>query len=184
MRSKVELFNQALGRLGIKPLTGPDDERQEAVFCNQFFDSALEEVLDSGSFGCSLKRASLARLSEAPAFGFRYAYALPSDFLHIVSMEKEDAPFALESGRLLSNLERVNLVYVRRLSDVSELPPHVANCVMLNLTAKVASAISNNPGLSQNFLQELYSTALPNARTADAMQRYNFRGNSFWNEFP
>ena len=98
MRSKVELFNQALGRLGIRPLTGPDDERQEAVFCNQFFDSALEEVLDMGSFGCSLKRASLARLSEAPAFGFRYAYALPSDFLHIVSMEKEDVCSAILSG--------------------------------------------------------------------------------------
>ena len=45
MKSKVELFNLALGRLGIRPLTGTEDARTEAVFCNQFFDSALEEVL-------------------------------------------------------------------------------------------------------------------------------------------
>lgn len=182
MKSKVELFNLALGRLGIRPLTGTEDARTEAVFCNQFFDSALEEVLDMGSLGCSLSRAPLARLAETPAFEFKYAYALPADFLHIVKLEEGDAPFCLERGRMLCNLERVNIQYVRKVSDVSELPPHVANCVALNLASKLATAVSNSPEMSQRFLNELYSTALPMARTTDRMQRFKHPGQRFWHE--
>ena len=177
--TKIELFNLALGRIGIRPLTGPDDERQEAVFCNQFFPSALDEVLDLASFACSLKRTILARLAEKPDFEFLYAYSLPTDFLHIVRMEKE-TPFALESGRLLCNLEQCAILYVRRVKDTSELPPHAANCVVLNLAAKLATALSNNPSLAERMLNELYNIALPNARTSDTMQKHSFSGHSFW----
>ena len=179
---KTELYNHALGRLGIRPLTGSEDDRQEAVFCNRFFPLALSEVLDMGSFVCSLKRARLAKLNEKPDFGFEYAYALPGDFLHLVSMEEERAPFALEGARLLCDLECCNIVYARMISNAGELPPLVANCVVLNLAAKLATAVTNNPQLSGMFLQELYGTALPAARTADQMQKYTRRGNKDWRE--
>lgn len=182
MRSKIDLYNQALGRLGVKSLVGPDDEKDTAVFCERFYVPAVEDVLDSNHFACSVTRANLARLDETPVYGFKYAYALPGDFLHLVQMEK-DVPFCIESGnRLLCNLEQCNVSYVKRITNPAEFSSWVAECIVLVLASKVAAAISDSPALSEKMLQEYLQVALPKARTADTKQAHVFHGNPYWEQ--
>lgn len=176
--TKIEIINMALGRVGLKTMRGPDDDREEASLCNRFFDSCVAEVLDLGNFLCSMRRVALARCVDAPAFGFAYAYALPADFLHLVELDG-NLPHSIENGRILTDCASCNIVYAAKLDDVSRLAPHLANCVSLLLASRIANA-SGMLKLSNALLGEFNGVALPAARTVDNYQKIKQVKPHYW----
>ncbi len=188
MRSKVDIYNGALQRIGVRPLVGTSDERDEAVACGRSYEAAVEMVLSANNFQCSIRRARLARLAEAPVFGFTYQYELPADFLHLVELNRPDergdgGGYSIESGnRMLYSGEICEIIYVRRIDNPAEFSPEVARCVVLALASLIIPQFSENPDAGINILNELEQVALPRARTADNMQASMFRGRRFWTE--
>lgn len=180
MQSKIEIYNLALGRLGVKPLVGETDRRHEADLCAMAYPVAVAEVLDMGNFACSIRRAELPKLAEAPAFGYAYAYALPADFLHLAALENEREPYVIENGALLTDAARCRMIYVGTVNDLSKFPVHVVNCIVVRLAAKLATALTNNLKLAQAFLSEFEQIALPAAMAVDNFQRYRDPGSPYW----
>lgn len=182
MRSKIDIYNGALGRIGVRPLTGPADQRDEAVACEKYYTAAVERVLAYSNFQCSVKRAELARILPHPPFGFKYNYELPPDFMHLTEAYRIRRDYSIEGGKFLTDNERCRIIYVRRIDNPAEFSPEVAECVILSLAAKLAAEFSNNPELPAKIIQELEGVALPHARTTDSMQARPDKGKPYWTQ--
>ena len=82
----LQLCNLALARLGEARVYDLTEDQFVAVQCARQFPLAAEEVLRSHRWNFASARVALSRLAEAPAFGFKYAYALPTDCLRVLEV--------------------------------------------------------------------------------------------------
>ncbi len=89
--SQVQLANISLGRIGarnviasIDPPDGPSAVKVNAVWLSIFL-----EVLSERDWKFAKTRVTLAQCTETPLYGYRHAYALPSDFLRFVRPHKK-----------------------------------------------------------------------------------------------
>lgn len=79
MASEVEICNSALIKLGDDTITSLTDDSKRARLCNAQFARLRDEVLRAHPWNFAIRRASLAKLSQAPAFEFAAAFRLPED---------------------------------------------------------------------------------------------------------
>ena len=190
MYTKAQLCNLALDRIGTtEVLKSHDDNTIECEVCLREFPHALTKVLSLFSWGFARKRASLARLAAEPPFGYKYAYKLPSDFLSLVEVEgfPGNSTFSIESGKILCNESKCNIIYCSNDIDPAQLPPHVADLLVIELAKRIVTPLRNS-GRSdvQAFLQQLWQDAYPVAVAAE-MQSFNRRKCGRWldeNNFP
>jgi len=177
-QSTISVWNQALARLGQTEMVNPDDNSPGAVLCRLHYEAALDDVLRLHHFNCALARAELARLADAPVFGWSYAYALPSDYIAILSMDNPAIKYKIEGNSLLTNAEAARIIYTRRLTDESKWSPGLRQCVVLLLAARIEPRLTQSSGTG--LLGELYNTALPLARAADAWENNGFVPRNGW----
>ena len=126
MATDVSICSNALRRLGDSPITSLTDDTERARLCNSFFTDARDTVLRTHPWNFSITRASLAQLSEAPAYGFSYMYALPTNpyCLRVLEMEYPDYIFKIENdatnGRvLLTDESTANILYIAQITNTT-----------------------------------------------------------------
>jgi len=92
MATDVSICSNALRRLGDAPITSLTDDTERARLCNAFFPDARDTVLRAHPWNFAITRASLPQLSDTPAYGFNYMYALPTDpyCLRVLEMSYPD----------------------------------------------------------------------------------------------
>jgi hypothetical protein len=83
MASVIQVANRALTKLGSARITSLADDVKAARSISSCFEDLRDDELRAHRWQFAMKRTSLAALSDAPAFGYKYQYALPSDFLRI-----------------------------------------------------------------------------------------------------
>jgi len=115
--TSVQICNAALSRLGANLITSLEDGTKEANTCKANWESVRNSVLRGASWPGTTKRASLARLSDTPLFGYSYQYQLPSDYLKLVTVDDDTIPHKVEGKTLLSDAETVNIEYVYKAED-------------------------------------------------------------------
>ena len=177
--SWVEIANRALGRLGknrIDSLVSGDDASQ---YVNTFLGEAVEAVLSARSWSFA-KRVELARRVDAPAFGYLYAYALPSDLVNLVSIDT-DMEYQPEGDSILTDAEAVYLVYVARPTDPGLLPGYIKKAISTHLAALLATPLTSSEGLSALIRQEA-ALALEEAVRADARRFQPGSADSWYDE--
>tara|TARA_R100001082_G_scaffold95588_1_gene62853 strand:- start:64 stop:684 length:621 start_codon:yes stop_codon:yes gene_type:complete len=181
--SKVDICNHALLKIGADTISSLDTASntteatiQSAKFCNILFDQALEEVLRMHKWNNAMKRAQLTRLTDAPAFKWKYKYLLPSDCVRVVNLyDSTDAyddqtQWVVEGKNILTDYEKVYLSYVSKPQDVSTLNSFVTQCVIQNLAIKLSVPMQLDEGLQNNLLQEFTIQILPQAKSIDAQE--------------
>lgn len=168
MRSKIDIYNGALLRIGENPVVSPDEENKAAETCNQFYDQAVEQVLSLHQWNCATARTTLARNSEPPAFGWLYAYNLPGDCVTVISMQ-DKTKFVIEGRELLTDCETCSIKYIKTITDPNQFSPGVTECLILVLASKIAPVIKNDSkNLLNSIIDQLHQIALPQARMIDA----------------
>lgn len=89
MASVVDICNLALANLGqngnISSISPPEGS-QYAETCARFYPIARDLMLEMHNWSFATKRAQLAQLSQTPVGDWRYAYAVPSDRIRIISL--------------------------------------------------------------------------------------------------
>jgi len=180
MLSKTKIWNMALSRLHQPNLVSPDDATPAAVACATHYDQCLDAVLRLTGWNCAKTRAVLARLTETPAFGWSYAYQLPADYIQLLALDAPTVRFVIEGDRLLCNASSCRIVYIRRLTDPARFSPGLTECLVLMLAAKLSPQLAAESG--SGILAELYQTALPLARSADAWENRSGELRSNWTE--
>jgi hypothetical protein len=175
----------------------PPDGSVEAGHCATFYDLARTELLEPGSWAFSLKRISLAEVTnESDAWA--YAYAKPSDCLRPLRIprpkigltvfaledqhlephidDRDSAQFDIEGDVIFTNHPDAVLVYVRDVTDSTKFPASFTAALSFNLAGFLAGPIvKGNEGaklgdaMRQRAMSaaELSATASANASSAE-----------------
>lgn len=84
MTSIVNIYNLALGNLGVQQTVSSDTEKSnEARACNRFYDSARDYVLRRFPWPFATAYQALALVGENPNTDWKYSYRYPSQCLSI-----------------------------------------------------------------------------------------------------
>jgi hypothetical protein len=118
--TQLTVFNDALLILGQAPLDNaapsPSNERSRVLNAN--WQGTVEYCLEQAAWDFAEERGALSRLTDAPAFGYRYYYALPDDCLRVTfvsesGMEEDNLlRYKVEKGRIATDAEAVYAKWV------------------------------------------------------------------------
>jgi hypothetical protein len=151
MASVIEICNKALSLLGQKPIVSLEDDSNEAFACRLHWPLLRDEVLEGHRWNCVTTRASLARLSSAPAFGYTYQFQLPSDCLYITRTEPE-CLFEIEGRKLLTDETEVDIVYTKSEEDSTKYSPQLAAAFSFLLASELAPGMTSSNSEAERLL--------------------------------
>lgn len=179
--TEVNLANMALTMLGQQPITALTDSNNRAIMVNERYADVRDSVLRSHPWNCAIKRDTLAKRSDTPQWGYDNIYALPSDFMRLVSIEDPTQKYSLEAGNegdatsdandlvLLSDASSMNIRYIYRITDVSKMDDTLKHAIAVRLAADLALAITGDSG-KENFMMQKYQSVLTQAQWEDSVQ--------------
>ena len=176
MKSTIQLFNTALGRLGGEQIPynrSPQEQDATGILCENLFPHVLDMVLEAHEWGFATRRVILAKLPEQqplnPSYVFRYA--LPTDCVKPVSIEgyagvNRTPAYLIESNAILTNKQNAELVYIARVEEPRAWPPSFADALAWAMAGELASARIND-SQKQNWCYQNYEIALAKAAARD-----------------
>lgn len=179
--SKVDIFNMALGHIGISNLIELESETTpEAKQIRLWYPTTRRTILQAYPWSFARQRAYLAEHSEDPPEGvWAYRYVYPSECLKARFIENpagpqaDPVPFELEMSSngeektLLTDLEDAKLVYT---FDQAAISTYSESFVMA-LSALLASNICQGLTVKREFRSDalaLYQGLLTVAASQDA----------------
>lgn len=184
MPSVVDICNEAMDLLGAATITALTENSKEARLCNRRFDTVRDQVLRSHPWNCAISRATLAKDSDAPAFGFTNQFTLPTDpyCLRVLSFWNStvnneiaaydsNVMYKIEGRKILSNEGTCKIVYIFRQTDTEQYDSLLSSTIAHKLAAETAYAITGSNGVSQAMFA-LYEQQVRLARSMDAMEGY------------
>ena len=193
MASVVQICKMALSHIGSDATISsinPPDGSVEAGYCATFYDLARTELLEPGNWSFSLKRATLAEVTNESTT-WAYAYAKPSDCLRPLRVlgtgswlttftedlytaldDGNSANFTVEGQVIYTNDPEAVLVYVQDVTDTGKFSASFTSALSFNLASYLAGPIlkgSDGAKLGDAMRQRAFNAAaLSAAASANA----------------
>ena len=170
--TKTEIANIALAKFREGRITNIESTTDPvAVVMNDQYDHALELVLEEHRWNFAGKRVALTRLSDAPPFGWKYQYQLPSDIVRLKDVNGEDVEassrmFAIEGSALLTNDESVTITYIAKITDTNLFSPSFVEALCFKLASMTCARLTGDTELAI-MLDKQYNYALSKASHND-----------------
>lgn len=180
--SETALCNIALDHLGEAPIVSMNDDRLAASACLRHYAECRDKVLRSHRWNFATKRVALSRLAARPAFGWSYQYELPADFMRATEVNGSEAgdvvsgEWLIEGRAILTNEEAVNLVYVRRVTDVSLFDSLFVDALAVKLAIALSETLRGSTGKTESLVQLYERITAPLARRIDANEGRRRKG--------
>jgi hypothetical protein len=168
MASTVDIINKGLSLLGQTTITSLTDQTPEALACNIHWEPLLKRTLRGHKWNCVKARATLNRLSDAPAFGFTYQYQLPSKCLMALSLESNDY-FEVEGRKLLTDGSEAELHYIEYSTDSTVFDAQLSEALSYLLAAELAYPMTSSTSLATQMLAQ-GEKLLADAKASDAFE--------------
>jgi hypothetical protein len=170
MASKVSISNMALVRIGVNSITSLTEDSEQARLCNLVFNQSLDYLLQLYPWNFALVRTSLAQSSSNPIYDYAYQYQLPTDpfCLQVVSVE-DGTEYKIEGRLLLTDEQSINIIYIKRVTDMNELTALFIETMIFYMGAQLALPLTNNKGMADAMFSQ-YQVALQKARMRDAQE--------------
>ena len=185
MTSTVDIANYALNSLGANNISSFDENSKPARLINQRYDSVRDSVFRAHPWNCLIRRAELAQETDAPAFGYTYQYALPTNPYCLRVLEFTNGTlsypqdnmksntggpvFIVEGRKLLSDEGVVKIKYVARITDPQEYDANLIDVLAASLAFEISYAITGSNTVKQMMAAE-YSDKLKQARFVDGTE--------------
>ena len=176
MPTQTDVANMALDMLKEAPITSIDEARPIAMWIKRNFDTARDATLEETEWNFALKRDAIAADATVPAFGWAYAYTLPSDCIRLLPLTtdgySEGDPIAheLEAGKILTDaLAPLNIRYIYRHVDYGAYPATFTTALAARLALGMAHWLTGKTGFAQ-VAQQTYAQAINRAWLSDAVQ--------------
>jgi len=185
--SWTQICNRALGRLGSDTITDLSNGTQSAEYCGRFLPEAIEYVLGQWDFKFARKRIQLAMNVEQPAFGWKYQFNYPMDCIRLVKVyseqASEDVPYQVENGKILTDADELQIIYIARPDDPNQMPQSVRKAISTHLAYLLATPLTSNEQLIALIAAESQA-AVERAKKEDAEMNYDpwAQGNRFHTE--
>ena len=172
MASVVEICNGSLNQLGATTILSLTEDSKNARLCNQRFTQVRDAVFRSHPWNCLQKRVELAADTDAPAWGFSFAYTLPADCLRLLRILDYDSNYKVEGRKILSNTSSMKILYIGRITDPNEYDESLRETLSAALGADIAFAVTSNNQTATN-MYNLFQDKLKDARFIDSTEGQN-----------
>jgi hypothetical protein len=178
MSSVVAICNRALDMLGAEPVTSLDDDTKAARLCARNYEPMRDAVLRAYPWNAAVRRASLAGLAEAPAWGYARQFQLPEGpdpepCLRLLAIDGETEfglRYRIEGRRVLTDeAAPLRILYIARVDDPSQIDPMLADVIATRLAADLSYSLTASAALGQT-LMDVYQAKLAEARMTDAAE--------------
>lgn len=180
MATQTSIVNWALQLIGAPAVTSIDDAQASALECKRAWTISLETTLTMADWSFAMARASLPREAAAPAFGYAYGYALPSEAFPggVREVDTGGLPWLSEGGRILTDAETVQARYLRSV-EVGVLPSSVQYLLAAVLARQVCEAVTGSGSLTES-LDRTIRNAFQAAVTSEVRGRLRDDGEFTW----
>ncbi len=172
MVSAVDIVNRAFDLLGLESIVTLDDRSPLAAKARRLWPAVRDSVLRAHGWKCAHKRQMLARLEQAPSFGFAFAYALPADFIRLVATHPYDARYSIAGRNILADTAELGIAYVARIEDCTLYDPLLCECMAVKLAAEFCygdtAGVSMRVSLLEQFERSIREAAGIDAREGEA----------------
>lgn len=167
MTSQVEIYNMALGNIGISETVASLEERSKAQqVCSRYWDIARDTALAQFPWQFATKIATLALIGTAPR-GWLYQYQYPTDCLkamHLTPGGRIPRPQSMgerqnfstgygDGGQVIwTNEQAAELAYVVRITDTGRFPPLFVEALSWKLAELIATPMTAQTSVVQNAM--------------------------------
>lgn len=180
MSSQVAICNMALVRLGQQRISSLSDSDVNAEMCSLYYEQTRDELLSSYEWSFAVERKELAEVAGDNFTDFDYKYALPTDYLTVLTqISSEDYSdiedlWRIEGKYLFSDLSPTYIKYIKKVLEATELPPLFVEPFYLRLATKMSSKITQDKTLKRDLLREFSISML----SAEGLIGSNDRGHN------
>lgn len=177
-QSAIEICNMALAHIGEPPIDTidpPVTEREEIVALQ--YDDARQNVLRQFVWNFAKCRANISR-SDTPAFDYEDMYALPADFIRLLSVGGSDfevgqtLDYDIEGRSILINAGGADTIPLRYIKDeelVTTWDPLFRKLVILTLAMQLAFQITGKKEIVAQ-VESLLTREMPGAASVDGQE--------------
>lgn len=170
--SSIHICNLALDRLGQAEIASVDTPTTEIEnICNRAYAQTLRKALRKYIFNFAKKYATLTvSATKTPAFGYAYAYALPNDFVRLLTLgditidaDTDPSLYDLSEGYIFTDAESggtLNLTYIYYATTVANYDPLFIDVLVLELAAAMAYKFTLKNSLIQAIRDQLADAQL------------------------
>lgn len=185
MTSNVDIANYAMNIIGASNISAFDENSKPARLINQRYNGIRDAVFRSHPWNCLIRRAELAQEVTAPAFGYTYQYALPTDPFCLRVLEFSNGSlsypqdnmfsnsggpvFVIEGRKLLTDEGTARIKYIARVTDPNEYDAGLVETLAARLAMELAYAITGSTSVVQ-IATALYDEKMREARFVDATE--------------
>lgn len=177
----VALCSRALMRIGCEPIASFEDGTAESEIAGALYAPARDALLSAYGWSFATGQMELTRLDDAPLADYKYAYALPNDFLRAMSagtgMRGRGLDYRIARNVLHTDAESVLLTYIF-LPDESEFPPFFDSALILRMAAELCIPLTEGTSRAE-ALYRMAEDEFRKAKQIDAQQDSPTRLESF-----
>lgn len=176
--TETEICNAALGRIGASTLlpnaTVYDAaQAKELAVVTSAYGLTRDRLLRSHPWNFAMKRVVITKDATAPAFGWAYRFALPSDNLRVVKcngheVDEADRQWEVEGTWLLANEEEAAVTYVYRVTTTTLFDALFTQALIVLLASEIAGQLTRGADMRAGLLEEYERLVAPLARRVDA----------------
>jgi hypothetical protein len=184
MASDTDVANFALTLLGAARITSLADNNKSARSVSAVIDMLRRAELEKRFWSFAIKRESLPALSDAPTYGYAYAYQLPSDFLRMIQVGEnyespsltdyrtiDDSPYSIEAGTIATDYgSPLNIRYVRDVTDYGLFNPLFCTALAAQVAFTCCEEITNSNS-KRDAMVAAYKQSIKDAVSVNAVQR-------------
>lgn len=171
--NETDLFNLALGYLGVNPITLWTEDTKYANALRRFWKTARLGVLRRHHWKSATTRAALSQTSGTPLYGFDYAFLLPDDFVLLSRIEDDEWPdinWRREGETILCDVSPCNIRYVYDNGQVDHWDSLLFDAVATFLAHQSAFLITGSNTQAKSLF-DLASVKISDAQAIDAMEQ-------------
>lgn len=175
MSTSISICSNALLQLGKAPIASFNEPGDLARLCSNLYGSERDSILRENDWNCAIKRDVLAPMATTPAFGFSAQFALPSDYLRMISIGdwKVGMPacnrFKVEGRRILASGTALPIVYVFRNDQEATWDSKLVELMTARMLWKLAYPVTQSTTLRDELKAE-YIAMAKSARAIDAQE--------------
>lgn len=181
MASKIEIFNQALIKVGSDPVVSEQDSKGSRTLA-AIYEVKRDAELAAHPWTFAITRAKIPASSTASAFGWARSYPVPAGFLRLVEVgqfwvmydagQPARTLFEIEGRAILTDeASPLSIRYVQRIDNPGLFSPLFVEALACRLALEIAEPVASASAADKQALQLAYREALATARRANAIER-------------
>lgn len=167
MSSKIDVFNMALGHVGISSTVADELERSpERVICSRYFDTCRDALLSYKDmrWRFATARVTLADLGDPP-LGWAFRYRYPNDAVNALEIvggtgrvetiemtPKFEIQWETDGRVILTDIEEAVLLYTKRVEEVERWPSSFVEAMAYRLASMIVMPLKNDTGMRNDLL--------------------------------